>query len=117
MNKLWSDQRNINKRIESFTIGKDAQLDEQIARYDILGSMAHAIMLRESEIISADDLSKIMEGLNTLLQKADDGNLQIPAGVEDIHSYVELELSTKISDSGNKLQTVSSSHDKISIKL
>jgi len=117
MNKLWSDQRNINKRIESFTIGKDAQLDEQIARYDILGSMAHAIMLRESEIISADDLSKIMEGLNTLLQKADDGNLQIPAGVEDIHSYVEMELTKNIGESGKKLHTARSRNDQILVDL
>lgn len=117
MNKLWSDQRNINKQIETFTIGKDAQLDEQIARYDILGSMAHAIMLQESEIITPEDLREIMKGLRQLLQQADEGKLSIPSGIEDIHSYVEMELTRNIGEAGKKLHTARSRNDQILVDL
>lgn len=117
MNKLWSKQKNINSRIESFTIGKDAKLDERIARYDILGSMAHAIMLQESEIITAEDLENLLSGLNQLLSRAEAAELTIEEGIEDIHSYVEMQLTDMIGEAGKKLHTARSRNDQILVDL
>lgn len=117
MNKLWSNQKNINSRIESFTIGNDAKLDERIARYDILGSMAHAIMLQESGIISKKDLQDLLFGLNQLLTRAEEGNLTIGEGIEDIHSYVEMQLTEFVGEAGKKLHTARSRNDQILVDL
>src|SRR5699024_4735458 len=98
-------------------IGNDAKLDERIARYDILGSMAHAIMLQESGIISKKDLQDLLFGLNQLLTRAEEGNLTIGEGIEDIHSYVEMQLTEFVGEAGKKLHTARSRNDQILVDL
>lgn len=117
MKKLWSDQQNINKKIEQFTIGHDAALDERIASYDLLGSMAHAIMLYETGIIEKEDASALLDELKTLLNQADQGRFTIEDGVEDVHSQVEMNLTAKIGQAGKKLHTSRSRNDQILVDL
>lgn len=117
MKKLWSDQQNINKKIEKFTIGKDAGLDIRIARYDILGSMAHAIMLHESGIIGQEDVRQLLGELKQLLVQADQGTFTIEDGIEDVHSQVEMILTKNIGEAGKKLHTSRSRNDQILVDL
>ena len=117
MNKLWSDRQNINKKIENFTIGRDAELDVRIAAYDILGSMAHAIMLYESDLLSREDVSQILSELNKLLVLVDEDEFDIEDGVEDVHSQVEFILTKNIGEPGKKLHTSRSRNDQILVDL
>lgn len=117
MKKLWSDQQNINKKIEKFTIGHDAALDVRIASYDIFGSMAHAIMLYESGIIGQEDARLLLEELKLLLDQTDKGTFTIEDGIEDVHSQVEMTLTAKIGKAGKKLHTSRSRNDQILVDL
>ena len=117
MNKLWSDRKNINSRIEEFTIGKDAELDEKIAQYDLLGSMAHAVMLYESGIISREDAGDLLKGLRELMKEVENGTFTIDPGVEDVHSQVEMELTRRIGEAGKKLHTSRSRNDQVLVDL
>lgn len=117
MKKLWSDNRDINKVIENFTIGQDADLDVKIAAYDIFGSMAHTIMLMESEIITREDARQILEQLRNLDKAINDGTFTIEEGIEDVHSQVELILTREIGEPGKKLHTSRSRNDQILVDL
>lgn len=117
MNKIWSNQQFINKKIEKFTIGRDSELDIRIATYDILGSMAHAIMLYECGIINQEDVRQILTELNVLLDQSEKGDFTIEDGVEDVHSQVELILTRKIGEAGKKLHTARSRNDQILVDL
>ena len=117
MNKLWSDRKDINQKIEKFTIGKDAELDIRIATYDMLGSMAHAIMLYESDLMNREDLSQILTELNKLLDQVENGEFIIEEGVEDVHSQVEFILTRNIGEPGKKLHTSRSRNDQVLVDL
>ena len=117
MNKLWSDRKDINQKIEKFTIGKDAELDIRIAAYDMLGSMAHAIMLYESDLMNREDLSQILTELNKLLDQVENGEFIIEEGVEDVHSQVEFILTRNIGEPGKKLHTSRSRNDQVLVDL
>lgn len=117
MNKLWSDKKNINKIIEEFTIGQDAELDVKIAAYDIYGSMAHAIMLMERDIISRSDARQILDQLRQLILQVQKGEFRIEEGVEDVHSQIELILTREIGEPGKKLHTSRSRNDQILVDL
>ncbi|GAA5222287.1 argininosuccinate lyase [Membranihabitans marinus] len=118
MSKLWANAGNkINKQIEDFTIGKDAELDLTIAKHDVLGSMAHAIMLYESDIVSKEDLQSILKGLHTIYEKIVAGQFAIESGIEDVHSQVEMELTKMIGEAGKKLHTARSRNDQVLVDL
>ena len=117
MKKLWSDQQHIDHTIEKFTIGQDAKLDIKLATYDILGSMAHAIMLYETNLITKEDVRQLLRELRILLDQARAGELRIEEGVEDIHSQVELLLTRKIGEPGKKLHTSRSRNDQVLVDL
>src|SRR5690606_17717015 len=117
MKKLWSDQQHIDHTIEKFTIGQDAKLDIKLATYDILGSMAHAIMLYETNLITKEDVRQLLRELRILLDQARAGELLIEEGVEDIHSQVELLLTRKIGEPGKKLHTSRSRNDQVLVDL
>lgn len=117
MKKLWSDKQDINAAIEKFTIGRDAELDTRIAGYDILGSMAHAIMLMECKIITRDDARLILNQLKQLEASVLQGNFVIEEGIEDVHSQVELMLIQALGEPGKKLHTSRSRNDQILVDL
>lgn len=117
MNKLWSDQQNINQKIEKFTIGRDAELDLRIASYDIYGSMAHAIMLYECDLLGQDEVRLLLGELNNLLNQVVDETFTIDEGVEDVHSQIELYLTSNIGEPGKKLHTSRSRNDQVLVDL
>lgn len=115
--KLWEKDLPLDKQVEEFTIGKDAELDMLLARYDVLGSMAHAKMLASVEIISDTERDDLLRELSALLKQIVDGTFQIEAGVEDIHSQVELELTNSLGETGKRIHSARSRNDQVLLDL
>lgn len=115
--KLWQKSTDVNKRIESFTIGNDQALDLLLAPYDILGSLAHITMLESIGLLTREELDVLSEELKALYQIAVDGELTIDEGIEDIHSQVELLLTQKLGEVGKKIHSGRSRNDQVLVDL
>lgn len=115
--KLWQKSTDVNKRIESFTIGNDAELDLLLAPYDVLGSLAHIQMLESIDLLTKDEYEILSAELKSLYQKALAGELQIDEGVEDIHSQVELMLTQSLGEVGKKIHSGRSRNDQVLVDL
>ena len=112
-NKLWQKKTIVNSDIERYTIGKDAEMDMYIARYDVLGSMAHAKMLESIGLLEKSDLNAILKGLKEIFNQIENDEFVIEDGVEDIHSQVEMQLG----DAGKKLHSGRSRNDQVLVDL
>jgi len=115
--KLWDKGTSVSKAIEEFTVGNDRQLDLYLAKYDILGSMAHVIMLESVGLIEKEELPPLLVELKNLYQKAISGDFVIEKGVEDVHSQVEFLLTQKLGDLGKKIHSGRSRNDQILLDL
>ena len=100
--KLWEKGIPVNKAIEEFTVGKDRELDLYLAPFDILGSMAHIIMLESVGLIEKDELPVLLRELKKLYQLTIDKKFVIEEGVEDVYSQVEFLLTKELGDLGKK---------------
>ena len=83
--KLWEKGFSVDAAIERFTVGKDRELDILLAPFDILGSMAHAIMLESAGLLGQEELSSLLHALRELYDFASGPDFVIGEGVEDIH--------------------------------
>lgn len=117
MKKLWEKGVSVNKEIESFTIGKDRELDLSLARFDVLGSLAHARMLHSTGILDKKEIDDLQLELRSLYQKIEGGEFRIEEGVEDVHSQVEKILTEGLEDTGKKVHTGRSRNDQVSVDL
>ncbi len=115
--KLWQKPYELNQRIEAFTIGQDRELDLRLAPFDILGSIAHGRMLAEVGLLTEEEFEQIARVLRRLHAEAEAGNLAIEAGVEDIHSQVELILTRELGDVGKKIHSGRSRNDQVLVDL
>lgn len=111
--KLWEKKTRVDKDIERYTIGRDAEMDMFLAPYDVLGSMAHATMLESIGLLSKQDLSELLSGLKRIYADIQQGKFEIEEGVEDIHSQVEMMLG----DVGKKLHSGRSRNDQVLVDL
>lgn len=115
--KLWDKGYDIDSWIESFTVGNDRQLDMLIARHDVEASMAHIRMLESIGLLTADELARLLEGLQQIAQEIEDGTFQICDGIEDIHSQVEQLLTERLGDVGKKIHSGRSRNDQVLVDL
>lgn len=115
--KLWEKGIQTAAEIEKFTIGKDADLDLLLAEYDVLGSIAHAKMLRSIGLLEETELDDLVRELRNIYQEIQAGNFRIEDGVEDIHSQVEMMLTERLGDAGKKIHTGRSRNDQILLDL
>ncbi len=115
--KLWEKSVHVNKEIERFTVGRDREMDLYLAKYDILGSMAHITMLESIGLLTADELSCLMEALRQIYATAERGGFVIEEGVEDVHSQVELMLTRRLGDVGKKIHSGRSRNDQVLVDL
>lgn len=115
--KLWQKDFSIAKEIETFTIGKDRELDLQLAKYDVQGSIAHAKMLENIGLLTADELTQLEFAFETILLAIEAGDFEIEEGVEDVHSQVELMLTRKLGDIGKKIHSGRSRNDQVLVDL
>ncbi len=115
--KIWQKNTDVNRFVESFTVGNDRVLDLQLAVADILGSLAHTRMLHSIGLLDSDDLVSVQRGLKQLYREALAGKFTIEDGVEDVHSQVELLLTQRIGEAGKKIHSGRSRNDQVLVDL
>jgi argininosuccinate lyase len=115
--KLWDKSISVDKEIERFTIGKDTELDLFLAKYDVLGSMAHITMLESIGLLTSGELSQLLIELKKIYKLAEDGNFVIEEGIEDVHSQVELMLTRELGDTGKKIHSGRSRNDQVLLDM
>lgn len=115
--KLWSKGFEINKEIERFTVGKDREMDLYLAKYDVLGSMAHITMLNSIGLISDDELPQLLRELRAIYDVCEKGDFVIEDDIEDVHSQVELMLTRALGDMGKKIHSGRSRNDQVLVDL
>ena len=117
MNKLWTKNVAMTEEIEKFTVGRVREMDLYLAKYDVLGSMAHITMLQSIDLLTADELKVLLQELKTIYQQAEKGEFVIEEGVEDVHSQVEMLLTRKLGDIGKKIHSGRSRNDQVLVDL
>lgn len=115
--KLWEKNTEVNQEIEKFTVGRDRELDLYLARYDVLGSMAHITMLESIGLLGKDELPVLLEELRRIHADIEAGRFIIEEDVEDVHSQVELLLTRKLGDMGKKVHSGRSRNDQVLVDL
>ena len=115
MDKMWAGRfaKALDSQADDFN--SSIRFDSRMYKQDIKGSMAHAAMLSARGIISADDADAIIAGLETILADITAGTLPIDDSAEDIHMFVEAELTKRIGDAGKRLHTARSRNDQVAL--
>lgn len=117
MAKLWDKGFNVNEKIDSFTVGKDREMDLLLAPYDVQGTMAHITMLESVGLLSPEELAVLLPELEKIRQSALEGTFRIADDVEDVHSQVELMLTERLGDLGKKVHTGRSRNDQVLVDI
>ena len=115
--KLWQKNTDSLKEVETFTVGKDRELDLFLAPFDVLGSLAHIKMLNEVGLLTSDELNELEIELKDIYKDIIAGNFSLEEDVEDIHSQVEFILTKKLGDSGKKIHSARSRNDQVILDL
>ena len=115
--KLWTKNVQMTEEIERFTVGRDREMDLYLAKYDVLGSMAHITMLESIGLLEADELKTLLAELRNIYSQAEQGKFVIEEGVEDVHSQVEMMLTRKLGDMGKKIHSGRSRNDQVLVDL
>jgi argininosuccinate lyase len=115
--KLWDKGFSIDKKIEHFTVGNDRKIDLHIAKYDVQASLAHAIMLESTGIITSEELKQLKKGLQVLSEDIENGGFIIEDTFEDVHSKIEYELTQTLGQVGKKIHTARSRNDQVLVAL
>ncbi|WP_288354649.1 argininosuccinate lyase [uncultured Bacteroides sp.] len=115
--KLWEKNVQVNAEIDRFTVGRDREMDMYLAKYDVLGSMAHITMLESIGLLTADELKILLEELKKIYASVECGEFVIEDGVEDVHSQVELMLTRRLGDVGKKIHSGRSRNDQVLVDL
>ena len=114
MKKIWQkDNTKTNDLVNQFTVGKDLDFDDRLAKYDVLGSIAHAKMLAEVGLIRLDEEQAIVAVLEEVLSEIEKGSFEIDKTAEDIHSQIETILIEKLGETGKKIHTARSRNDQV----
>lgn len=118
MKKIWQKDNNAtNILVNKFTVGKDLDFDERLAKYDVKGSMAHCKMLAEVGIISNEESNQMLSVLEEILRDIENDTFEIDKTAEDIHSQIESILIEKLGDTGKKIHTARSRNDQVLLDI
>jgi len=115
--KLWDKGYSTDKKIDIFTVGNDRELDLVLAKYDVIGSLAHAKMLHKIGLLSKDEIQAVEKELVNILEIIKSGNFIIEDSFEDVHSKVEFLLTDKLGDTGKKIHTARSRNDQVLVDV
>jgi argininosuccinate lyase len=116
--KLWQkDNTPVSELIEKFTVGRDKEFDLLLARYDVLGSIAHVTMLGEVGLMEKKEAETAVKALQEIAVEIESGRFFIEEGVEDVHSQVELLLTKRIGDIGKKIHSGRSRNDQVAVDI
>jgi argininosuccinate lyase len=115
--KLWDKNISTQEKILSFTTGMDPVFDLELSPYDVMGSMAHAIMLAEVGLIKRDEAALLVKQLAAIYKDAEQGLVKLDPGMEDIHSQVEMMLTASLGDIGKRIHTGRSRNDQVMVDI
>ena len=115
--KLWQKDKASLKEVETFTVGKDREMDMYLAAFDVLGSLAHITMLESVGLLTKEDLEVLKIELKKIYQNIQEGNFSLQDNVEDIHSQVELLLTERLGDIGKKIHSARSRNDQVLVDV
>lgn len=115
--KLWTKDKESLKEVTDFTTGQDNVLDLHLAPFDVLGSLAHITMLESIGLLTKEELLLLTNELKNIYTQITSGDFKIEAGVEDIHSQVELLLTRKLGDVGKKIHSGRSRNDQVLVDV
>ena len=115
--KLWEKNVQVDQEVDRFTVGKDREMDLYLAKYDVLGSMAHITMLESIGLLTAEELQTLLAALREIYKIAESGSFIIEEGIEDVHSQVELMLTRSLGDMGKKIHSGRSRNDQVLLDL
>ena len=115
--KLWEKSVTVDHDVESYTVGRDREMDLYLAPYDVLGSMAHITMLESIGLLTADELHTLLDALRDIYRGIEQGEFIIEDDVEDVHSQVELMLTRRLGDIGKKIHSGRSRNDQVLVDL
>ncbi|SFA56688.1 argininosuccinate lyase [Pedobacter suwonensis] len=115
--KIWQKNIDVNQFVERFTVGKDRELDLQMAKFDVLGSLAHTEMLETINLLTAEELKTVQQELKNIYAEIEAGNFTIEDTVEDVHSQVEWLLTQRIGEAGKKIHSGRSRNDQVLVDL
>ena len=117
MNKLWAGRSEAETSALADAFNSSIAVDGRMFKQDITGSMAHAAMLAKCGILTQADADAIIDGLAGILADLESGALQLDPQAEDIHMFVEAELTKRIGNVGKKLHTARSRNDQVALDL
>lgn len=115
--KLWQKDKASLKEVERFTVGQDQVMDMYLAKFDVLGSLAHIRMLQSIGLLTEGELKSLSAELKDIYARIESGEFKVEAGVEDIHSQVELELTKKLGETGKKIHSGRSRNDQVLVDI
>lgn len=115
--KLWQKNTEVDKTVEKFTVGRDREMDFYLAKFDVLGSLAHTRMLESIGLLTSEDLEEIQKELKNIFREIEAGQFQIEDHAEDVHSQVEFMLTERIGEAGKKIHSGRSRNDQVLVDL
>ena len=115
--KIWQKNIDVDSFVESFTVGKDREMDMHLASADVLGSLAHTRMLNSIGLMTDEDLYAIQQELKHIYKEIQEGKFIIEDSVEDVHSQVEMLLTKRVGDAGKKIHSGRSRNDQVLVDL
>ncbi|MBR2043775.1 MAG: argininosuccinate lyase [Clostridia bacterium] len=117
MDKMWAGRfsKALDKEADDFN--SSIHFDSRMYKQDITGSMVHAMMLSNQGIITKAEYADILNGLSGILKDIESGKLPVDMEAEDIHMFVEAELTKRIGDNGKKLHTARSRNDQVALDI
>jgi len=115
--KLWEKEKELDKEVETFTVGNDYLYDQKLIKFDCVASKAHAEMLFDKKVLSKEELEKISKELDNIIELNKKGNFVLKQSDEDVHSKIENHLTEKLGDAGKKIHTLRSRNDQILVAL
>lgn len=116
--KLWQKNNSaVSEAVERFTTGRDRDMDLYLARYDVLGSLAHLLVLEKAALVTDEDARCLREGLLHIHQMIGEGHFQLAPGMEDVHSQIEWMLTQQYGEAGKKIHTGRSRNDQVATAL
>ena len=117
MSTLWNKGTAATEVVDAFTVGNDRILDMRLAKYDVIGSMAHIQMLESIGLLTAEELTTLTAALEQILKEIEAGEFILEDDVEDIHSQVELLLTRRLGDIGKKIHSGRSRNDQVLVDV
>lgn len=115
--KIWQKNIDVDSFVENFTVGKDRELDMQLAAVDVLGSLAHTRMLNSIDLLTQADLEAVQAELKNIYKEIQDDKFTIEDSVEDVHSQIEMMLTQRVGEAGKKIHSGRSRNDQVLVDL